>query len=89
MYTDKYPSDRKKGDLHIVTGNRVSIDTKEITGIVPMKSISYGIITDNGINLRRKPDLDSDILGQMYHGEKVVIVEKLSGWHDIASNNSM
>jgi hypothetical protein len=45
--------------------------------VVPIEAVKQFV------NIRAEPDADSDIIGRLYQGDKMPLVESIEGWHEI------
>jgi hypothetical protein len=45
--------------------------------VVPIEAVNQFV------NIRAEPDADSDIIGRLYQGDKMPLVESIEGWHEI------
>jgi uncharacterized protein YgiM (DUF1202 family) len=45
--------------------------------VIPIESV------EQFINIRAEPDVDSDIIGRLYQGDKILLVETIDGWFEI------
>ncbi len=45
--------------------------------VVPVDSVQ------NFVNIRAEPDVDSDVIGRLYQGDNMTLVQSVHGWHEI------
>ena len=45
--------------------------------VVPVDSVQ------NFVNIRAEPDVDSDVIGRLYQGDNMTLVQSVDGWHEI------
>ena len=50
-------------------------------GAEGQQPVAYGTVTGNGVNFRKGPSTDTDILTVRYRGAKLTILEVLDGWY--------
>ncbi|BCB04951.1 SH3 domain-containing protein [Bacillus sp. KH172YL63] len=83
----------KEGDwLKIESGNTSGwVHREYITGGVDTQASSsrrsenkQGIITDNALNVRKSPSIQSSVLGVLNRGDQVEVTGSVSGWYEIA-----
>lgn len=59
-------------NVNPIMEDKQEIETEEIKGIV---------ISTTGLNIRQSPTLDSNIVGVLYYGEEVNILEDCGDWY--------
>lgn len=52
------------------------------------ESNKVGIVTGNGVNVRKSPDLSADVVTQLNRDAKVKVIEDSSGWYHISYENT-
>ena len=83
----------ENGDwLRIESGSTTGwVHREYITGLKgapeKKKENKQGIITDNALNVRTSPSLQSTVLGVLNKGDKVEVTGSVSGWYEIRFGN--
>ncbi|MBW3111900.1 SH3 domain-containing protein [Bacillus sp. MCCB 382] len=65
------------------------VSGKDSTSSTPSKKSEneQGIITDNALNVRNSPSLQSSVLGVLNKGDKVEVTGSVTGWYEIEFGN--
>jgi N-acetylmuramoyl-L-alanine amidase len=53
------------------------------------EELTYGIVTGSCVNIREESNTSSEILGQLYRGEKVTVLERSGDWVRMSYNDSI
>lgn len=61
---------------------KVKIDEREEVTKTPMESDEYVLVTSNdGLNIRHKPSVESNKVGTLNYGAKIKIIEEDGDWY--------
>lgn len=53
--------------------------TKETT-VFEQKEVT--VITDKGLNIRKEPDISSEVVGTINYGGEVTVINEVDGWYE-------
>lgn len=56
----------------VVTEETTVFEQKEVT-----------VITDKGLNIRKEPDISSEVVGTINYGGEVTVINEVDGWYEI------
>lgn len=40
------------------------------------------VITDKGLNIRKEPDISSEVVGTINYGDEVTVINEVDGWYE-------
>ena len=55
----------------VVTEETTVFEQKEVT-----------VITDKGLNIRKEPDISSEVVGTINYGGEVTVINEVDGWYE-------
>ena len=55
----------------VVTEETTVFEQKEVT-----------VITDKGLNIRKEPDISSEVVGTINYGDDVTVINEVDGWYE-------
>ena len=55
----------------VVTEESTVFEQKEVT-----------VITDKGLNIRKEPDISSEVVGTINYGGEVTVINEVDGWYE-------
>ncbi len=55
----------------VVTEESTVFEQKEVT-----------VITDKGLNIRKEPDISSEVVGTINYGGEVTVINEVNGWYE-------
>lgn len=55
----------------VVTEETTVFEQKEVT-----------VITDKGLNIRKEPDISSEVVGTINYGDVVTVINEVDGWYE-------
>ena len=55
--------------------------------LLPLSSLADSVVpiekVENSVNIRLSPDASSDIVGELYQGSSIELVNSIDGWHEV------
>jgi uncharacterized protein YgiM (DUF1202 family) len=63
--------------------NKINVIVNESEEPITQKYESIKVISESGLNIRQEPTIDSNIIGVLYYGAEINILEESDEWYKI------
>ena len=79
--TDKVVVEDKNGNIKVYINSETEdeVVTQEST-VFEQRQVK--VITDKGLNIRKEPDVSSEVVGTINYGDETTIINEVDGWYE-------
>lgn len=79
--TDEVVVEDKNGNIKVYINSETEdeVVTQEST-VFEQRQVK--VITDKGLNIRKEPDVSSEVVGTINYGDETTIINEVDGWYE-------
>lgn len=79
--TDEVVVEDKHGNIKIYINSEIEdeVVTRE-SAVFEHRQVK--VITDKGLNIRKEPDISSEVVGTINYGDETIVVNEVDGWYE-------
>ena len=79
--TDEVVVEDKNGNINVYINSETEdeVVTREST-VFEQRQVK--VITDKGLNIRKEPDVSSEVVGTINYGDETTVINEIDGWYE-------
>lgn len=79
--TDEVVVEDKNGNIKVYINSETEdeVVTREST-VFEQRQVK--VITDKGLNIRKEPDVSSEVVGTINYGDETTVINEIDGWYE-------
>ena len=79
--TDEVVVEDKNGNIKVYINSEIEdeVVTQEST-VFEQRQVK--VITDKGLNIRKEPDMSSEVVGTINYGDETTVIDEVDGWYE-------
>ena len=78
--TDEVVVEDKNGNIKVyINSETEEVVTREST-VFEQRQVK--VITDKGLNIRKEPDVSSEVVGTINYGDETTVINEIDGWYE-------
>lgn len=78
--TDEVVVEDKNGNIKVYINSEAEDDVVTETNEFEQRQVK--VITDKGLNIRKEPDISSEVVGTINYGYETTIINEVDGWYE-------
>jgi uncharacterized protein YgiM (DUF1202 family) len=78
--TDEVVVEDRDGNIKVYINPETEEEVTEETTVFEQKEVT--VITDKGLNIRKEPDISSEVVGTINYGGEVTVINEVDGWYE-------
>lgn len=78
--TDEVVVEDKNGNIKVYINSET--EDNVITETNEFEQRQVKVITDKGLNIRKEPDISSEVVGTINYGDETTIINEVDGWYE-------
>lgn len=77
---DEVAVEDRDGDIKVYINPETEEEVTEETTVFDQKEVT--VITDKGLNIRKEPNISSEVVGTINYGGEVTVINEVDGWYE-------
>lgn len=78
--TDEVVVEDKNGNIKVYINSETEDNVVTETNEFEQRQVK--VITDKGLNIRKEPDISSEVVGTINYGDETTIINEVDGWYE-------
>jgi uncharacterized protein YgiM (DUF1202 family) len=78
--TDEVVVEDRDGNIKVYINPETEEEVTEETTVFEQKEVT--VITNKGLNIRKEPDISSEVVGTINYGGEVTVINEVDGWYE-------
>jgi uncharacterized protein YgiM (DUF1202 family) len=70
----------RDGNIKVYINPETEEEVTEETTVFEQKEVT--VITNKGLNIRKEPDISSEVVGTINYGGEVTVINEVDGWYE-------
>jgi uncharacterized protein YgiM (DUF1202 family) len=78
--TDEVVVEDKNGNIKVYINSETEDEVVTETNEFEQRQVK--VITDKGLNIRKEPDISSEVVGTINYGDETTVINEVDGWYE-------